>query len=261
MPCHTATFSISDTFNILGLGLFIVGLIIAFSYIFSRSGKEIPIAESDKILGIHQGASHEGRFARLTKALFLDVFLQRRMFARSQGRWFIHGLVFYGFFFRLFWGIVALIASLFDPPLEALRFMLDKNHPATGLFFEVSGLMILLGLCLMLLRGLTAPRIPGLPRQDRFALGLIGALVIIGFVTEGVRIAMTGFPEGSNYSFAGYAIARAFYDSKDLTRAYGYLWYIHAAFTAAFVAYIPFSRLFHIIISPVVLALGALKRH
>ncbi|PIV98912.1 MAG: hypothetical protein COW41_09235, partial [Deltaproteobacteria bacterium CG17_big_fil_post_rev_8_21_14_2_50_51_6] len=152
-------------------------------------------------------------------------------------------------------------ASLLDPPWEALRFMLDKNNPATGMVFDISGLMILLGLCLMLVRGLLTPRLPGLPAQDRFALGLIGALVIIGFVTEGLRIAMTGFPEGSDWSFAGYGIGLIFSDSQKLYGVYGYLWYIHAALTAAFVAYIPFSRLFHIIISPAVLALGALKRH
>lgn len=261
MPCHAATFSVSDTFTILGLGLFIAGLIIAFSYIFSRSDKDTPTANSGKGRGNHPGTARHGRFTRLLKALFLDVFLQRRLFVRSQARWFIHGLVFYGFFFRFLWGMVALIASLLDPPWEALRFMLDKNNPATGMVFDISGLMILLGLCLMLVRGLLTPRLPGLPAQDRFALGLIGALVIIGFVTEGLRIAMTGFPEGSDWSFAGYGIGLIFSDSQKLSGVYGYLWYIHAALTAAFVAYIPFSRLFHIIISPAVLALGALKRH
>ena len=45
--------------------------------------------------------------------------------------------------------------------------------------------------------------------------------------------------------------------SSTLTRVYGYVWYLHAVLTGAFVAYLPFSRLLHVILAPVVLAMGA----
>jgi len=37
------------------------------------------------------------------------------------------------------------------------------------------------------------------------------------------------------------------------------MWYIHAALTAAFIAYIPFSRLLHMILAPVVISMNAVS--
>jgi nitrate reductase gamma subunit len=42
-----------------------------------------------------------------------------------------------------------------------------------------------------------------------------------------------------------------------LVDVYGYVWYMHAILTGAFIAYLPFSRLMHIIMAPVVLAMNA----
>jgi nitrate reductase gamma subunit len=46
-----------------------------------------------------------------------------------------------------------------------------------------------------------------------------------------------------------------------LTGYYGYVWYLHAILTGAFVAYLPFSRLFHIIMAPIVLPMSAVSNH
>ena len=80
--------------------------------------------------------------------------------------------------------------------------------------------------------------------------------MIVGFILEGMRIGMTGTPQGSQFAFLGYTISRLF-GGADLTGIYGYIWYLHAIFTGAFVAYLPFSRMFHMIMAPVVLAMNA----
>ncbi|MGE5840071.1 MAG: hypothetical protein ACM34H_09050, partial [Deltaproteobacteria bacterium] len=82
----------------------------------------------------------------------------------------------------------------------------------------------------------------------------------VGFLLEGMRIAMTGFPEGSLYAFLGYGIARLFFGSSSPVIAYGYVWYLHAILTGAFIAYVPFSRLLHIVVSPLVLMGNAASR-
>jgi nitrate reductase gamma subunit len=46
-----------------------------------------------------------------------------------------------------------------------------------------------------------------------------------------------------------------------LVDVYGYVWYIHAVLTGAFMAYFPFSRLMHIIIAPLVLTINAASDH
>ena len=140
--------------------------------------------------------------------------------------------------------------------------MLDKNSPATAFLFDLTGIMLILGLSFAFLRGQKqrSGQLSDLPRQDLLALGLIAAIVVIGFILEGMRIAMTGFPENSCYAFLGYSIGRLLFSAASLTGVYGYVWYVHAVLTGAFLAYLPFSRLLHIIISPLVLLGSAVGR-
>jgi len=141
--------------------------------------------------------------------------------------------------------------------------MLDKNNPVTAFLFDVTGAMVLLGATLAFIRGLLkrSYKPPGLPGQDRLALSLIGGIVVIGFILEGMRIAMTGSPAGACYAFIGCAVSTLFSDSTSLTQSYGYVWYVHAILTGIFVAYLPFSRMFHIIMGPIALAMNAISEH
>jgi len=199
----------------------------------------------------------------IVKAMILDVLLQRRLFRQSGARWLIHSLIFLPFVFRFFWGLIALITSVWAPECTATWPMLDKNHPVTAFLFDVTGIMVLLGAVLAFIRGLLkgSGKPPGLPGQDRLALSLIGGIVVIGFILEGMRIAMTGSPAGACYAFVGCAVSTLFSDSTGLTQSYGYIWYIHAILTGIFIAYLPFSRMFHIIMGPIVLAMNAVSEH
>jgi nitrate reductase gamma subunit len=141
--------------------------------------------------------------------------------------------------------------------------MLDKNNALTGFVFDLTGLMILIGVILALIRGRVqrAGRVSGLPNQDRTALILIGSIVLVGFILEGMRIAMTGRPGSAAYAFAGFSISRLFSRPSVLSNLYGYGWYLHAILTGIFIVYLPFSRLLHVILSPVVLAWNAVIEH
>jgi nitrate reductase gamma subunit len=123
--------------------------------------------------------------------------------------------------------------------------------------------MVILGVVAALVGGAgrRRTRLPGLPGRDRIALVLIGSVVLAGFVLEGMRIAMTGFPEGAAWAFLGSAVANVFGRGGYLVNLYGYVWYIHAALAGAFIAYIPFSRLSHIIVGPLILAGNAAGEH
>jgi hypothetical protein len=119
--------------------------------------------------------------------------------------------------------------------------------------------LVIVGVVLMLARKYalgSKDKLEGLSRADWPAYSLMGGIIIFGFILEGMRIAMTGTPQGSQYAFLGYVISRLF-AGADLTGIYGYMWYVHAIFTGAFVAYLPLSRMFHMIMAPVVLAMNA----
>ena len=172
-------------------------------------------------------------------------------------------MIFLPFVFRFSWGLIALILSLTAPAWPLTWIMLNRNHPVTGLVFDLAGLMIILGVLLAVLRRAIrrVEKIPGLPAQDWLAVGLMCVLVINGFFLEGMRIAMTGSPPGAEYAFIGYALSRMMADSTGLTDAYSGLWHFHAGMAGLFLAYLPFSRMFHVIMAPVSLAVMALSEH
>ncbi len=265
MPCHTATFSVGDTITIVSLLIFVLGMLLFFSIYLSGSLSGTDggnsIGRLFRLLGGAVRCIFSGQIVRIIRALFWDVLLQRRLYRVSPRRWMIHALIFYGFIFRFFWGLVALFGSVWKPDWPLVWHLVNKDYPLTGFLYDLTGVMILVGVGLAFVRGLIKRkgRATGLPEQDRPALGLIGAMVIIGFVLEGMRISMTGYPEGSEYSLVGYAIGLLFSFPRGLVEVYGFVWYIHAALTGVFIAYIPFSRLLHIIMAPVVLAMNACK--
>ncbi|MBW2283785.1 MAG: hypothetical protein JRF65_04190 [Deltaproteobacteria bacterium] len=265
MPCHAATFSVGDTVTVISLLVFLFGMVMLFSYWLSGS---VPGAETGSVpakLGRMAkntlAVVFSTRFFPIVKTFFLDVLLQRGLYRRSPGRWFIHGLVFYPFLIRFTWGFVALCASRWAPDWGPAWSMIDKNHPVTGFLFDLTGIMVMLGIVLLFVYGALRDHEQAgeLPRQDRKALCLMAGVVLVGFLLEGIRIGMTGRPPGSGYAFVGYAISFPVSYFPFLTAVYGVVWYAHAILTGAFIAYLPFSRLLHIIMAPLSLALNAVS--
>lgn len=112
----------------------------------------------------------------------------------------------------------------------------------------------MLGVCCALARRLRSGRdnrVTGLPSPDWASLILLVGIVVVGFALEAMRIAMTGWPVGSQYAFLGSALSLVFSPGEALQTAYGYIRYGHALLTALFVAYLPFSRMLHMILAPV----------
>jgi len=267
MPCHAATFSVGDTTTVLSLIVISAGMVMTLLLIFSTStAYDRPADVAKRPASLEKINGTTGRPARIIsfiKALLLNVFLQKRLFDRSRLRWMIHGLIFFPMVLRFLWGILALTGSIGLPQWPWVWHMLDKNNAVTAFVFDLTGVMILAGIVLALTRrGFeSTSRFTGLPGRDRFALILIGSIVTGGFVLEGMRLAMTGAADNAAYAFVGFAVSLLFSNATALTEVYGYVWYVHAVLTGVFVAYLPFSRLFHIILSPVVLMMNAAADH
>ncbi len=100
-----------------------------------------------------------------------------------------------------------------------------------------------------------------MPKPDWPAFCLLAGIIMVGFILEGMRIAMTGTPASAAYAFVGFSISRLFSRPSVLSNLYAYGWYLHAILTGIFIVYLPFSRLLHVILSPVVLAWNAVAEH
>ena len=249
MPCHAATFSIGDRTTILSLLIFTVGMggLAAVWFSGDRTG----------------GSGHRmpGGFSPLAAAFVADVLFIKKLYHLSPTRWLIHALMYYPILMRLTFGMIALGLSLTLPDMDLTRAMQDKNHPIRALFFDLTGLMIITGVFAALSRPEEDRRtVSDLPVPGRGMTMLLGLIVLVGFILEGLRIAMTGWPVGAHYAFAGYSISLTVKGMTGITDIYGYVWYGHAMLTGAFVAMIPFTRMIHMLTTPVVLMAEARSR-
>lgn len=266
MPCHAGTFSVGDTVTLVSLFVFLVGLINLISVWLSGSlGRDKETGLVAKMVCLGETLLMTVLSAKtvlIARAMIQDVIFQNRLYKQSRTRWIIHSLIFLPFVFRFSWGFIALISSLLIPEQSAAWIMLDKNHPISAFLFDLSGVLIISGVIIAALKGAMrkSGELTGLPKQDLPGLSLIGGMIITGFILEGMRIAMTGYPGGAGYAFLGYSISLVFKGFAELPDIYGYVWYIHAVLTGAFVAYIPFSPMVHIITAPVVLAVNAMSQ-
>lgn len=256
MPCHVSTFSAGDTTTLVSLFIFLAGMAGLVSVWFSGS-----------LDGQAHGAGAEatGKI-RLSPGAFLGIlleaFLLKRLFQRSKTRWAVHALIFFPLLFRLAFGLKTLALSLVFPDWAITQALMDKNNAGHALFFDVTGLMILAGSIAAFARRDThsGGEIASLPQPGWGMPFLIVLMVVNGFVLEGMRIAMTGWPGGSEWAFAGYGASLLFKGMTGLTEAYAYVWYAHAILAGAFVALIPFTRMAHIVTAPMVLILNARSR-
>lgn len=163
------------------------------------------------------------RLIPLLRVFVMDVVLQLRILKTDRLRWIMHILIFAGFMFLLTTHAFDRFytVSLFDP------FYLSLNPYLLG-----AGAMVLMGVGIALYRRYIA-RIPRLSTNgaDLYALAILALIMLSGMAMELTKLA----------SF----------------HHYQKLWYVHV-YTCLFgLAYLPFSKFFHVFTTPASLLANA----
>ncbi|MEW6045106.1 MAG: heterodisulfide reductase-related iron-sulfur binding cluster [Bacillota bacterium] len=178
------------------------------------------------------------------------VFAHGRLLAERAA-----GLYHFGFF----WGFIVLFLGTtvvfvhHDLSLGIMRgpFYLYFQSAALDAFGIMAAVAV--GAALFQRYVLKSPRLRQGIWSDAFVLALFETVLVTGFLVEGLRIAATGDPWGS-WSFAGFAVAKAALGAgltEPAMRAlHAGLWWFHFALAMTFLAYMPFSKLFHIVLAP-----------
>lgn len=265
LPCHVAAVSVGDTTTRVFFFLFLVGMTGLGRVWFSGSTKKRALWTGEKTkvkTPFKPNALFFARSFRLLKLFFWEVVLLQRLFQRSKARWIIHSLIFFPFLFRLGYGLAVHLFSIYLPDGSITSALVDKNHALPALFFDVTGLMLFAGAMAAMVRKGIDPggTIASLPEPGPGMPAMIGLIVVAGFILEGWRIAMTGWPDGSGWAFLGYGISLLFKGMTGLTDMYGYIWVAHGILAGVFMALIPFTRMSHIITAPIVLIINARSR-
>jgi len=191
-----------------------------------------------------------GQVRQRLKAVADQALLQRRIVQEK-----FSGLMHLG----LSWGFLILFVATtlvafqdyFGLPVLEGPFYLYFMSLTVDLF----GIAALLGTLMAVARRFLRPpaRLTEPPGADGFAwlLLLFLAVLVTGFLVEGLRIAATGDPWG-HYSPGGWVTALLFrgVGVEYATAFHRVLWWVHAALSFAFVAAIPYTGVLHLLAAP-----------
>jgi Fe-S oxidoreductase/nitrate reductase gamma subunit len=172
--------------------------------------------------------------------------------------------------FGIFWGFIVLFIGTCIVAVEDYGSWIAGAEPlffyggfylAVSCALEVFGILFIAGAALALARRRLDRRFPPQGRGvDLGILALFLALGVTGFLVEGLRIAGTGTASRGfeTWSFAGWGLAQLFegLSPEGIRGAHLALWLLHMAMSMGFIALIPYTKLKHLVFSPLHLALA-----
>ncbi|HPK53332.1 MAG TPA: 4Fe-4S dicluster domain-containing protein, partial [Smithellaceae bacterium] len=191
------------------------------------------------------------------KGLFWNGFLQIKTW-KDPYPGIIHGLIFFGFFVLIFGAAFDAGEFHITEPLFDWSFLRGNFYLGFSFLMELFGLFVLIGVILAIdRRYVTKPdRLgykgkPDNTTDDAVVLLLIGAIIATGFIVEALRIYVTN-PPWEKWSFVGWSLSHIFtgidFGTAKILHKVG--WWVHALLGLGFIAYIPYSRLLHMITVP-----------
>ena len=196
------------------------------------------------------------RMGRLVRVFLKEALYISRLRGLSSFRWFAHLMILGGFVLMLVLDIVVTISM----DVFGWEAMISSDGWAKllvrDLAFEIVGLMMLVGLLMaMVRRFLIRPKQLRTEGADTATLLFLFLVVAGGFVLEGMGIAggIPGHEANEPYSFVGYAFSLLMPESAG--DYYDQAWLVHGVMSALLIAYIPFSKLFHMVTAPIAIEL------
>ncbi len=191
----------------------------------------------------------ENRFdqpARRFKAVFFDGLLQRSILRETEP-----GLMHAAIFFSFVLLTIGTILVMLQADLS-IKILFGNFYLWYSLVLDIAGVVFLLGVLYALVRRyLIRPARLNRVTDDAIILGGLLIIGVSGFLLEGMRISATN-PAWQHWSPVGKWMAGIFSGVTEggLIVMYQRLWWGHLLLTFFLIAYIPFSKLFHVLTSP-----------
>lgn len=161
----------------------------------------------------------------------------------------IHASIFYGFLILTFGTAIVAVQADFGIPL-----LYGKFYLGLSLFLDLFGLLAIAGVIMAAYRRyIKKPeRLDNTP-DDAVTLALIFLVLVTGFMVEGLRMYSAG-DNWAGWSPLGLVFAKIV-EGVGVTKefalsAHKLLWWGHMLLAFGFIAYIPYSKLFHLLTSP-----------
>lgn len=184
-----------------------------------------------------------------------DCILARRLFARSSIRGVMLLFIIWSFL-ALFTGTVLIT---FEHYFNLNFFLVGKVYLVFSLILDIAGGLLIIGLVAALIRRYTAPidkRISSF--EDTGLLGLLLIIVLLGFTVEGARLALFK-PPALDWSPVGGLFSKvlaASLSEDSLLLLHRGTWLLHGIMATVFIAYLPFSKMFHLFAAQITTSLS-----
>jgi len=199
------------------------------------------------------------RFGRVREIWAKDVLYLSKLKDRSTTRWSMHLLILGGFFIMFVLDLV----TTFSLDIAKYQPMIRDDGWAKlwirDFGFDLAGMLMLVGLMIAFVRRFVLrSKIVRMELPDAASVLFLLAIVVGGFILEGMGIAgkIPGHSSSVVYSFLGYAFSLAM--PASVGQYYDQVWLVHGVMSALLIAYIPFSKLFHMIATPIAIEVDKL---
>jgi len=206
---------------------------------------------------------HSLKLNAIIRTFVLEVVLQVQILKISFARWLMHFCIFVGFMGLLaqttFMAYVSHFAA--EDSFLARTFFKDGGSRVLDVWGDLFGLMLLLGLAIAVTRRYIF-RVGQLETimKDTLSLALLGSIALTGFLAEAFRLMDPQYASVGWYSFGGYGLAKAMQMIGISAMNYKAWVWVHALISLFFCGYIPFSKAWHIFVSPLEILLDASER-
>jgi Fe-S oxidoreductase/nitrate reductase gamma subunit len=165
-----------------------------------------------------------------------------------------HVLIFWGFVILFIGTVIIFLQEDLTLPIFNYEFLQGNFYLWYSLILDLFGVLAIIGVLLALYRRFFL-RPESLDNKSEDFLSLYWFLLVLltGFSNEGLRIASTT-PDFERWSFAGWQIASRIkslgIDINSVLILHRISWWIHLLLAFGFIGYITYSKLLHIISSP-----------
>lgn len=206
---------------------------------------------------------HRLNIAAILKAFVLDVVLQVQILKISFVRWLMHFCIFIGFMGLLAQTSLMAFLSHFMAPdsFLARTFFKGGGSRILDVWGDVFGLMLMAGLLIAITRRyITRAKQLETITKDTVSIVLLTTIAVTGFLCEGFRLMDPAYASVAWYSFGGYSLTHILQAIGLGTMDYKAWVWIHALVSLFFVGYIPFSKAWHIFVSPIEIVIDASER-
>jgi len=190
------------------------------------------------------------RILAFIRTTIIDILAHRR-FLRDPYPGIMHVMIFWGC-------IILLLAAAIDAITHyIIGHIIGTTYLWFSLIVDIGGLLVLLGIILAAVRRyIWRPKRLNTLLDDDIGLALLAAILITGFMVEGLRQAATEIkvhPDWAVWSPGGWVLAKAFsgMSQSALLFWHKFLWWLHSALTIGTILYaaLAFSKLQHIFVS------------